>query len=170
MLLKADNNSNKKILLRERKRHTARHVASAHYADLLGGYSVQSWTGGTPSFLMGVPPISWMGFLPSRPGMGYPPISWMGYPHLTWDGVPSPKSRRMGYPQSAGWGTPPSSSGMGTPHQLDGVPPPKVEQTHTCENITSHRTTYAGGNETHQFTLRRKLKSSAQKDFASGNF
>ena len=28
----------------------------------------------------------------------------------------------------------------------DGVTPPKVEQTDTCENITSRRSTYAGGN------------------------
>ena len=46
---------NKKVLLRERKRHTARRVASARYADLSpdGGYPIQSWTGGTPSSLGG---------------------------------------------------------------------------------------------------------------------
>ena len=56
----------------------------------------------------------------SRPGMGYPPVQ-------TWDGVPPIQT-------------------------LDGIPPiswmgypPKVEQTHTCENITSRCTTYAGG-------------------------
>ena len=46
---------NKKVLLCERKRHTARCIASARYADLSpdgGGYPIQSWTGrGTPSLL-----------------------------------------------------------------------------------------------------------------------
>ena len=35
---------NKKVLLRERKRHTARHVASARYASLS---TIQTWSGGT---------------------------------------------------------------------------------------------------------------------------
>ena len=44
---------NKKVLLRERKRHTARRVASARYAGvgggevphpvMVGGYPIQSW-------------------------------------------------------------------------------------------------------------------------------
>ena len=54
---------NKKVLLRERKRHTARHILD----------------GGTPGYLpppgpgMGYPPVSWMGTPPPGPGMGYPP-------------------------------------------------------------------------------------------------
>ena len=77
--MKKKHNENKKVLLRERKRHTACHVtvASACYSG-----------GGT----MGTP-------LPG-PGMGYPPTwTWDGvlpYPDLgrgtpptwTWDGVP----------------------------------------------------------------------------------
>ena len=60
----------KKVLLRECKRHTARHVASARYAG--GGISQ-------------VPPLC-------RPGMGYPPVQ-------TWNGVPPPPARPwMGYP------------------------------------------------------------------------
>ena len=64
----------KKVLLRERKRHTACRVASARYAALSpnGG-------GGTPGF----PPVqTWDEVpLPSRPGMGYPPSRpGMGYP------------------------------------------------------------------------------------------
>ena len=78
---------NKKVLLRERKRHTARCVASARYAALSngggggtpfspggGGYPRYPWPGldggggtlDTPYHLdlVGVPP---------RPGMGYPP-------------------------------------------------------------------------------------------------
>ena len=109
---------NKKVLLRERKRHTTRRVASTRYAalsnpDLVeGGYPIQSWSGwgvlptiqtrseegGThPDLIMGYPP-------PSRPGWGYPPPSrpgqgvtpsrpGRGYPRYpptnqTWDGVP----------------------------------------------------------------------------------
>ena len=50
--------SNKKVLLRERKRHTARRVASARYAGV--GYPIQSWWGGTPSSHVGGYPIqSW---------------------------------------------------------------------------------------------------------------
>ena len=92
---------NKKVLLREHKRHTARRVASARYAVLSnggggtpsshggGGYPIQSWWGGTPSspdwwWEGGYPIQSWLGVLhlvltwgtlgttPSRPGMGYP--------------------------------------------------------------------------------------------------
>ena len=41
---------NKKVLLHECKRHTACHVASAHYAALSnGGYPIQSWWRGIPS-------------------------------------------------------------------------------------------------------------------------
>ena len=120
---------NKKVFPRERKRHTARHVVSARYAALspgggggregnlsrLGqGYPIQDWKGGTP-------------------------VSWMEYPQ-TWDGVPPP-GPGMGYPPSAGWGSPLSgvpphppgpwmgiptplpAPGKGYPHQLDGVIP-----------------------------------------------
>ena len=59
--------SNKKVLLRERKRHTARRVASARYADLSrggtpshvrggGGYPVPCLGGGTPSHAWGGTP------------------------------------------------------------------------------------------------------------------
>ena len=70
---------NKKVLLRERKRHTARRVASARYT-----------------------------------GEGVPHPVMVG-------GIPPPQPR-MGYPS-----------------------PPKVKQTHTCENITSRRTYYVRG-------------------------
>ena len=108
-------------------------------------YPIQSWPGGTPSSPgWGVPhPVLGQGVPPSRPGMGY---------------LPTPSRPGMGYPLSARWGTPhpylvwgtPSQEGWGTPLPVSwmGYPPPlpKVEQTHTCENITSRRTTYAGGN------------------------
>ena len=113
------------------------------------GVPIQSWTGGvTPSsYGRGKPHPVLAGGTSSSPGQGGTPIQ-------TWDGVPpcpdlgypscpdlgwgTPQSRRMGYPPRLGIGYP-------FPHQLDGVPPLKVEQTHTCENITSRRTTYAGG-------------------------
>ena len=50
--------NNKKVLLCEHKRHTACHIASAHFADwgwgrphpvLDRGYLIKSWMGGTPS-------------------------------------------------------------------------------------------------------------------------
>ena len=132
------------------------------------------WRGVTPS-QVGYPLISWMRYPPPHPdlGRGYP-ISWMGYP-------PGPDlGRGVGYPLSAGWATPSPLSwmgyppsrpgkvvlpvnwmgyphpdlGMGTPHQLDGVPPcpdlgrgyppsvdgvplpAKCEWTDACENIT----------------------------------
>ena len=138
---------------------------------------------------LGYPPCQLDGIPSSRPGMGYPPwvkkdgvspIIWMGVspcPDLGWG---NPQSRRMGYPLSAGWGTPHPDLGWGTllgqerwatPHHLDGVPPvqtwngvppvswigysprPKVEQTHTSENIISRRTTYAGGKNSFKKSL-----------------
>ena len=66
----------KKVLLRERKRHTARRVASARYADLSRGGG-----GGLPHLRSGQ---TWDGVPPARPGMRYtpPPLGrpGMGYP------------------------------------------------------------------------------------------
>ena len=66
-------NGNKKVLLRERKRHTARRVASTHSAVLSRGGGVpHPWQGGTTS--------------PTRryPSWGTTPIlTWLeGYPNL----------------------------------------------------------------------------------------
>ena len=77
----------KKVLLRERKRHTARRIASARYADLSpdggGGYPIQTWDGvppprldlgwGTPLCKPGTGPPP-----PFRPGMRYPPLAGRG--------------------------------------------------------------------------------------------
>ena len=133
----------KKVLLRERKRHTARRVASARYADPSGG-------------VPGVPPPSWTwDGVPPKPRMGYPPRPGMGYPlDLGW-GTPldlewgTPPDLRWGTPPDLRWGTPPARPGMGYLSYLDlrrGNPPPptKVEQTHTCKNITSRRTYVRG--------------------------
>ena len=101
-------NQNKKVLLRECKRHTGHRVASAHYADLSpdGGSTPSSPGWGTPS----------------SPGQrGYPIQSSMGVPPSTIQSsmeVPCgnpPHQQDGGYPpQSAGWGYP--------LHQQDGVP------------------------------------------------
>ena len=68
---------NKKVLLRERKRHNARRVASARFAngeDGVGGTPFSLEWGGVPHpVLDGVG-----GYPPSRPGMGYPPINRIG--------------------------------------------------------------------------------------------
>ena len=61
---------NKKVLLRERKRHTARRVASTPYV-VLTGYPVLTWLGGYPTW---VPPRA--GSPPGRipPRQGTPPV------------------------------------------------------------------------------------------------
>ena len=140
---------NKKVLLRERKRHTARHVASACYAALSqiqpmgggrgippsspdrGGGVSCSGKWGTPSWL-GVPPIGWMGVPPiSKMGVPLPPCWMNGGTLLHWpDGV---------IPPPGNWldgGTSPHLDG-GTSRPRNGL---------QSENITSRRTTYAGGN------------------------
>ena len=122
---------NKKVLLRERKRHTAFRVASARFAD--GGGRVppiQSWTGGTP---------------------GYSPT-------LILDGVPHQQDGVSPYPDF-GWGYLPPNQQDGVPLQLDlvwgkvpiwtwdGVPPRKCGQT---ETITFPHPSDAGGKNTRE--------------------
>ena len=139
---------NKKVLLRERKRHTARRVASTHYAalsnpDLVrGGYPIQTELGwGTLPPEMGYP-LAWDGVPPPlemgnpRPGMGYPPRPGMGYPpKLGWgtppdlgQGIPLPRPG-MGYPPTQTWdGVPPYLDlRWGTPYpDLRWGTPPKI--------------------------------------------
>ena len=136
---------NKKVLLRERKSHTARCVLTRREDTPSclgqGGYPIQSWIGGggtSPSQVwMGGYPILLMGGVPQGnppfPGLdggvphsadgggGYPRVThpsqvWMGVPHSADGGTPI---SRMGYPHvDLGWGTPP-------PVQTsDGVPLP----------------------------------------------
>ena len=111
---------NKKVLLHERKRHTARRIASTCHAvpagvpphpDLGPGWGVSHPADG------GIPPLptilTWDGVLPSPDlergypilligGVGYPILLTGGYPILlmrvprgtpllTWDGVPLPR-------------------------------------------------------------------------------
>ena len=80
---------NKKVLLRERKRHTARRVASARYAALCNG-----------GVDMGSPPD--IGYPPE---MGYP-WTWGTPPDLRWSTPPYPDLR---------WGTPPRNVNRQTP-------------------------------------------------------
>ena len=85
---------NKKVLLHECKRHTARCQASAYYA--------------------GLSPNGGGGVTPSSPGWEDPVLTWkLGKtppPVQTWDGVHPPP------PRSVGWGTPsPSKTGWGIP-------------------------------------------------------
>ena len=110
---------NKKVLLHERKRHTARCVASALSAAL------------SPEGERGTPIQSQRGVPPSSPdGAGTPIQSRWGYPHL----VPTrggtqvpPQPDGVSSPCQDGWGLPPPpppSGRMGVP---DGVPlPPQV--------------------------------------------
>ena len=101
---------NKKVLLCERKRHTACRVASARYADPSGGGTPSQVWGGTLSQVQGGYPIPGLGGLPHPRSWGYPIPGLGGYP------IPDP------------WGTPPPSSrpGWGNPPTLDlrwGTPP-----------------------------------------------
>ena len=91
---------NKKVLLRERKRHTARCVASDRYGG--GGYPIQSWWGGTPSShgggTRGTPHLELGWGTPLHLDLGW------GTPHLGW----STPQTGMGYPPpDLGWASPP---------------------------------------------------------------
>ena len=111
---------NKQVLLRERKRHTARRVSSAYYAGE-GVPCPRSGGGSTPSQVRGVPH--------PRSGGGYPVPGPGGTPsQVQGEGVPHPDLVR-GVPQVTpparpGMGYPPARSGMGYPPQTwDRVPP-----------------------------------------------
>ena len=115
---------NKKVLLRKRKRHTDRHVASTPSVVLTGGKGVPQvpphldLARGIPHPWQGVPgepPIwtwTWLGGTPSLTGVPLVPPIWT----WTWLGVPHPW---QGYP----W-YPPSGPGLGweVPHPWWGVP------------------------------------------------
>ena len=120
---------NKKVLLRERKRHTTRRVASARYAGWV-------WWDGVPPTIQ-----TWDGVPPHHPDLGW---GTPNHPDLGW-GTPPPSRPGMGYPQPSrpGFEYPPP-----TIQTWDGVPPPPMvkRQTFPSINITFLRTTYAGGN------------------------
>ena len=144
---------NKKVLLHERKRHTARHAPSTCCAalsnpDMAGGvphprsrgrgYPVPG-PGGTPSQVQGGYSIPGPGGTPSQVQGGTPSqvqgvphprsgVGW-GYPIPGPGGYPVPG---WGYPPppylDLGWDTPLPRPGMGYPPYpaWDGVPPPEM--------------------------------------------
>ena len=145
----------KTVLLRERKRHTARRVASTRYAVPVGGYPPPilgpDLDGG------GVPPSQvWMKGggvgIPFRSGRrgSWVPLPGLdgGYPILLMGmGVPTRPDLGRGYPLVQTWegGTPhpdlgrctpypdlgrstPCQERWGYPHQLDGVPSQNVNR------------------------------------------
>ena len=96
---------NKKVLLHERKKHTACRVPSTHCAalsnpDLVGGTGSQVW-GGYPIPGPGGYPVPGPGWVPHPRSGGYP---------IPGGGVPHP---------DLGWGTPPTWTWDGVPHYLD---------------------------------------------------
>ena len=124
--------TNKKVLLRERKRHTVRSVESARYAALSPDERGRGGRG--------------YGVTPSSPGQGeYPEVplhldldgvlpptwTWDGIvpPPWTWDGVPPHLDLGWGSPSVWTWDGVPPISWMGTSH-LDlgwGTPPPPIQ-------------------------------------------
>ena len=143
--------SHKKVLLRERKRHTARRVVSTP-SVVLPGYPpgqdtpparVPPWAGYPPG--QGTPP----GRVP--PQAGYPPSQ--GTPPARVP--PSQGTPQPGYPP--GQGTPPAGPDRVPPscpmafwEMLQSIMgygyPPGCEQTNKVKLLPSRRTTYAGGN------------------------
>ena len=111
---------NKKVLLRERKRHTARCVASTPYV-VLTGYPpsrVPPWQGTPPAGYppgQGTPPPKVPPLARVPPGQGTP---WAGTPHR--QGTPPARvPPSQGTPPRWTWqGTPPSWTWQGTPPQL----------------------------------------------------
>ena len=113
---------NKKVLLRERKRHTNRSVTSTPYAVL-------SW--GVPTLdrehlPWGTPLLTWPGgyLLWEVPTLARGYLPWMGSTYLGW-GVPT-----LGVPPS--WPAQGGVPTLGVPHlDLARVPPPSVDRLKT---------------------------------------
>ena len=124
-----ESSRNKKVLLRERKRHTARCVASTPYVVLTGYPPGQ----GTPPARVppgqGTPPAR----VPPRPG--YPPPAGPGR-------VPPPAGPGRVPPR-----LPHGILGNVAKHYGIWVPPHRCGQTNKVKLLPSRRTTYAGGNK-----------------------
>ena len=141
---------NKKVLLRDRKRHTARRVASTRSAVLVGrrwGYpspilngkvsqSCPGWGGGYPilTWTGGMAVLSWLGGTPVLSLMDGAPV--LGSPK---PGLGYPQARTRVPPPAWNWGTPRQRSGtrdLGKNLGMGYPPPsPQCEQTDTYENI-----------------------------------
>ena len=126
---------NKKVLLRERKRHTARRVVSTP-SVVLPGYPPR---GGYPD--LGTPPGGTQIWVPPSPpgGSRYPPGG-SGYP-LGGSGYPPRGGGTRTWVPPGGWVRVPPGGGTRT-----WVPPPVDRQT-PVKTVPSRRTTYAGGNK-----------------------
>ena len=120
------NKIHKKVLLRERKRHTARRVASARYAGGGGGYPVPGPRGGGPHAKSGgggvvpSPRSGWGGGTKSEGGT--PSQVWVGGGTKSEGGTPSQVLGEGGIPSRPGWGVYPG--GVPPSQTWDGVPPP----------------------------------------------
>ena len=104
----------------ERKRHTARRVASTRYAVPVGispppafRSQVRTGKGGVPPFHVrmggGYPIQSWWGVgypIPGQDGVGYPIESWQGVSQSSLVGWVPPVKKNGGSAPSSGWGTP----------------------------------------------------------------
>ena len=128
------------VLLRERKRHTARRVLSTP-SVVLPGYPPPSWPGWWGTLLGWVP--CWGGTLPGYPPGRVPPLA--GYPP---DRVPP-------------WqGTPMSHGILGNVAKHYGIWVPPCGQTDwwmkgqtRVKTLPSRRTTYAGGKNLNKFYM-----------------
>ena len=139
-------NKYKKVLLRERKRHTARRVVSTP-SVVLTGYPppLPGYLPPCPDLARGVPYLG-------TPCQGTP---WQGTPHLA-----GGRGTLHGYPPSRV--TPPPAGPGRVPPQVsapwhsgkcckalwDMGTPPRCGQTNKVKLLPSRHTTYAGGNKT----------------------
>ena len=164
--IKHEKNINKKVLLRERKRHTARCVANTRYV-VLTGYP-PGGVPGPPRGGLGTPPPPRGGTRSGTPpgGVRVPPggypvryTPWGGGPGTPPGGVPSqvpprgvrvpPGGYLVRYTPPRGVRVPPrGGTRSGTPPggYLDPPSPPVDRQT-PVKTVPSRRTTYAGGNK-----------------------
>ena len=110
---------NKKVLLRERKRHTVRRVESTHSVSYLGWPPPPAGPRPPPHWLDLTPPASWTCPPPLPPPAGPDPPGW------TWP-TPLPPAGWT-WPPPAGPDPPPCQLDL-TPPRLDQDPPPPVNK------------------------------------------
>ena len=148
---------NKKVLLRERKRHTARRVVSTSfvvltgYPPLAGHPTCPDLAGGVPCWGQDGEVPCWGSTLPGYPLAGHPPILTWGVPcqgvppgRVPPGRVPSLDVCPMAFWEMLqsimGYGYPPSVCPMAFWEMLQSIVgygyPPVDRQTDTCQNIT----------------------------------